>query len=234
VAPGLVLFIVLLALPALLHRVALAGDRHVTAKRWRGLPQVDEDDARRGYKTAQVLVAEDGSAATLSGITLGGSYRAEDRARCARRGCAAPGLDCECGFYAFKRRADALDLLRETLLANGLRHKALLTVELEGTVLQYEKGYRAERQRVLGVQLERICAVCRVHGHGSTATVLAASRQFRLPTYGRLPGVGAAGPATAGWWPVRPVCAEHVPDRSVVLGPSDLAGLLGTEVTWLP
>jgi hypothetical protein len=231
-APTLVLFVILLAMPALLHRVALAGHRRVTARRWLALAEESHEDARRGYKTAQLVLTPDGTAASMSGITLGGSYKAEDRARCAIRGCRAPGLDCECGFYAFKDRAEAVELLRATVACNGLRDKALLTVDLEGSVLEYERGYRGERQRVLGVQLERNCARCRDEGVGRRATCLAAARQFRVAPFVRY--LTPVAGATSGMLPVRPVCDHHVPERAVVLGLPELAGLLGTEVTWLP
>jgi hypothetical protein len=230
--PSLLLFVLLLAMPAVLHRVALAGERRITERKWLALPEEHDDEARRGYKTAQVLLAEDGSSATLSGITLGGSYKAEDRARCATRGCDPPGLDCDCGFYAYKERAEAVHLLRQTLGCNGLRDKALLTVELDGTVLEFERGYRGERQRVLGVQLERDCSVCRRDGVGRRATCLAAARDFRMPALARY--VTPAAASTRRLLPVRPVCAHHVPAGAIALGVPELAGLLAAEVTWLP
>jgi hypothetical protein len=232
VSPGLLLFFIVLILPAVLHGVASAGERRVTERRWLALPEERGDEARRGYKTAQVLVAADGTSATLAGITVGGRYKAEDRAHCANRGCEPPGLDCACGFYAFTSRAEAVELLRETLACNGLRDKALLTVELDGTVLQYERGYRGERQRVLGVQFERQCAGCRREGVGRPATHLAADSAFRLPTIARYVSPSVA--ASRGLLPVRPVCDEHLPMGAVVLGLPEVAGLLGTEVTWLP
>lgn len=231
-APTLVLFVILLAMPAVLHRVALAGHRRVTARRWMSLAEESDGDARRGYKTAQIVLSPDGSTATLSGVTLGGSYKAEDRARCTTRGCEAPGLDCECGFYAFKHRAEAVDLLRATIACNGLRDKALLTVDLDGSVLEYERGYRSERQRVLGVQLERDCSRCREHGVGRRATCLAAAREFRVTPFVRY--LAPIAGSTGGMLPLRAVCTHHVPERAVVLGLPELAGLLGTEVTWLP
>ncbi len=168
----------------------------------------------------------------MSGITLGGSYKAEDHARCAIRGCAAPGIDCECGFYAFKDRAEAIDLLRATVACNGLRDKALLTVDLEGSVLEYERGYRGERQRVLSVQLERDCARCRDEGIGRRATCIAAAREFRIAPFLRY--IAPVANTTAGKLPIKPVCERHVPPHAIVLGLPELAGLLGTEVTWLP
>lgn len=230
-APTLVLFVILLAMPAVLHHAAMAGDRRMRHRRWLSLEEEEGDEALRGWKTAQILVTPDGSRAELWGVTVGSSYTAEDRARCVRRDCDPPALDCDCGFYAFKRRAEAVDLLRQTLGCNGLRDKALLAVDLDGTVLQYERGYRAERQRVLGVQFERSCAGCRERGVGRRATCLAASPEFRVPPFGRL--LGMATPSS-GMLPVRPVCDEHVPDRGHAFGLAELAGLLRTDVGWLP
>jgi hypothetical protein len=232
VTHGLVLFVILLALPALLHRLARAGERRVTARRWLATEEQVEEEARRGYKTARVLVATDGSTATLAGVTLGGSYRVEDRARCRLRGCSPPAVDCDCGFYAFKKRAEALDLLRDTIPGWGLRDKALLTVDLDGDVLEYARGYRAEHQRVLSVDFEWACSGCRREGRSVRATRLAAARQFRPTPFGR--PVSAGSDPAAGMWPVRPVCDDHVPLGGIPMGLGDLAGLLGTEVRWLP
>lgn len=231
-APVVVLFVLLLVMPAVLHRVAAAGERRVRTRRWLALPEEQGEDARRGYKTAQVLVSADGTTARMWGITVGGSYGADDRARCIR-GCTPPALGCTCGFYALKRRDEALDLLRETLVVNGLRHKALLAVELDGSVLEYERGYRAERQRVMGVEFERGCSRCTDLGRPRLATTLAASRSHRISPFAR--ALGTTQPsARPKMLPVRPVCDEHVPDDAVVLTPGQLAGLLGAEVSWLP
>jgi hypothetical protein len=232
VAPSLLLFILLMAMPVVLQRVARAGEQRVRERRWLSLTEELDDEPRSGWKTAQILLAPDGSSATLWGITVGRAYRVEDRARCEVRGCEPPALDCDCGFYAYKHRADALDLLRYTLACNGLRDKALLAVELDGTVLEYERGYRAERQQVMGVQVERVCGSCRDRGVGRRATGLAASYDYRMPALARLTGTGSA--AASGLLPVRAVCDAHAPDRGHVFGIAELAGLLGTEVTWLP
>ncbi len=54
-----------------------------------------------------------------------------------------PDLDCACGFYA-------LDSVEE-VLSRYTRSFLFLEVELYGRVLKGEMGYRAEKQRVLGV-----------------------------------------------------------------------------------
>jgi hypothetical protein len=226
---GLLAVIVTLLLPPLLLRLLLAGERQARTRQWMALAEEVEEDARRGYKTAQVLVAPDGDEATLAGITHGGTYTVEARASCSSPGCSTPSPGCTCGFYAFKRREDAIELLRQTLAYNGLRHKALLTVDLDGSVLQYERGYRAERQRVLGIQFERECAIC-PSSAARRATCLAASRQFRVRPFPQPLGGTSSG---LSGWPVRPVCERHVPSGAMVLTPADVAGLLGTEVCWL-
>jgi hypothetical protein len=224
---GLVALLLLLLLPLAVQGVLLAGKRQARSRSWDGVEEELGVEARRGYKTAQVLIDARG-AATFAGITEGGAYRAEARASCARARCRAPAPECVCGFYAFKRRADALELLRQTLACNGLRHKALLTVELEGSVLQYERGYRAERQRVLAVAFEPECAF-RVRGAlPHPADRLVAVPTARARSLYAVPG-SPAGPGA----PLRPVCDDHVPTGARAFRPVELAGLLGTEVGWL-
>ena len=206
------------------------GHRRVRTRQWLALPEKHDDQARRGYKAAQVLITPDLTSARLKGITVGGSYTADDAASCVR-GCSPPALGCTCGFYALRRRDEALDLMRETLAANGLRHKALLTVELDGEVLQYERGYRGEHQRVMGVEFERVCARCSDLGRPRLASQLAAARSYRLSPFAR---TLAAPPSPATrMLPVRPVCDDHVPEGAIVLTLGELAGLLATEVSWL-
>jgi hypothetical protein len=52
-----------------------------------------------------------------------------------------PARDCECGIYAFKRRADAELLAREKVDGRPL---ALGRASLWGRVVETERGYRAE------------------------------------------------------------------------------------------
>ncbi len=53
----------------------------------------------------------------------------------------APSRDCECGIYAFKTRADALQLAREKVAQGPL---VLGRASLWGRVFETERGYRAE------------------------------------------------------------------------------------------
>lgn len=111
-----------------------------------------------------------------------------------------PQLDCSCGFYALKESVKPTE---------GI----VLEVELYGTVIVCERGYRAERQRVLGVTLPAKCgnALC--------------NKPATLVTF--------IDEVLAG------LCGEHaeLAERSPLLTPApaaDLAGILGTEVRFGP
>lgn len=57
---------------------------------------------------------------------------------------AAPHPNCTCGFYALPSKRD----LMMTYTAMG---NAVALVQLSGTVIEHEKGYRAERQTILQI-----------------------------------------------------------------------------------
>lgn len=112
------------------------------------------------------------------------------------------GVCQSCGFYAFADRDNAL-------LRDGT---ALLQVELSGTVIRHERGYRAGHQRVLGVWVERWCQLC----DRATATGL-------HPTTHRHPFTDGT--------PLEPRC-----DLCSVFDAwplADVANMLGCEVRWL-
>lgn len=67
-----------------------------------------------------------------------------------RAPCEAPGLDCECGFYALPSDISPWD--------EGSNYVTLL-VELSGKVIEHETGYRAEHQRVIECQIPP-CPFC--------------------------------------------------------------------------
>jgi hypothetical protein len=227
----LLLVLLLLVATPVVQWAALGLQRHIMRRTWRSLDKELLVEPPVAYKTAQVVVTPDGGHATLVGITTGVAYPAVAAAVCPRRRCDPPGLDCSCGFYAFKRRSEAVALLHETLAFNGLRHKVLLTVMLEGEVLQYERGYRAQRQTVLGVEFSALCHRCEQQGTRRTAELLATAASSPRPftTFG---GHGPSGwPATA--LPLRPVCSDHVPASSLTMNLAVVAGLLGTDVHWL-
>lgn len=81
-------------------------------------------------------------------------YLHTSTARCHRRHHAAPALDCTCGFHAVNGVAELPGVTK--VLADSV----VLVVELSGTVVQHERGYRGERQSVLGVQFPTRCSWC--------------------------------------------------------------------------
>lgn len=54
----------------------------------------------------------------------------------------APGLNCKCGFYGVKDKADAYGMF-------------VAEADFYGTVIEHEAGYRAEYQRILSVRVIR-------------------------------------------------------------------------------
>lgn len=91
-----------------------------------------------------------------------------------------------------------------------------LEVELSGTIIAYERGYRAQHQRVLAVWVDRTCYPC----------------GFGLPGKGR-PAEGLKiAPNGLVDTPVFPGCSACC--TSGLMSLSEVAGLLGTEVRWRP
>lgn len=118
----------------------------------------------------------------------------------------APGVSCQCGFYAWKTAAFAREYMKG--IPDGF---VLMQVELFGTVIQYERGYRAQRQRVLGVAIPSTCSASLC---GKPAVVV------DFPSIGRDTKY-------------RVLCAEHKPEYSLTcVGIADVANALGCEVTW--
>ena len=74
---------------------------------------------------------------------LGGVYLARDPHT-------APGLDCSCGFHALPPDVEPWGAGPDLVT---------LMVELSGTVVEHERGYRAEHQRVVEVQIPP-CPFC--------------------------------------------------------------------------
>lgn len=112
----------------------------------------------------------------------------------------APKWDCTCGFYALTDKPDYPEYGR-----------FIARVELFGTVIEAQHGYRASRQRVLSLEVFRECqAEDRVGDHCDRE-----ADGFQVTKGGNV-------------WPV---CATHAP-----LGYTELADLrakLGTEVKWV-
>lgn len=67
----------------------------------------------------------------------------------------APRLDCHCGFHGVPK-----DRLIDAYVDYQTASCADLEVELYGTVIACERGWRAEKQRVLAVHLDLDCHQC--------------------------------------------------------------------------
>ena len=215
------------ALPGLLFLV----ERRLRRRAWLSREEELSVDAQRAHKVALLLAEADGGRVLLGGITQGRAYVVDDEAACPRARCESPGLDCVCGFYALKDRSEAEDLLASNYPLRTAWNGALLTVELAGRVLQYERGYRAQYQRVLRVEIGPQCTRCLRRGEIRRATAVGGRpverREVVLGGSGRLHEPAARVP-------LRPVCPDHTPegDDAVVLDLAELANRLGTEVVW--
>lgn len=234
---------------------AVAGLRRLRAWIWHGnLPHalgalpvddVEAPDAPRGWKCAQILLSPDGEHARLAGITVGGTYGVEDRAVCVQgHDHTVPSLACDCGFYAYTRREHAVELLgRRTAPAGTAAVRTLLEVDLAGTVVEHERGYRSGEQSVLGVGVLPWCADCAERGVLTAATGMGTDGRPALAIPPLLLN-GRAPPEhlhptvrpLRSWSPLRPLCAgctarEGLDGRR--LSRSEIAARLGTEVTWL-
>jgi hypothetical protein len=241
----------------------------------RALPTESRGSADRptGAKVARIIAAPEGPQGSFLGLTVGGRYGSEGTATCEildgtlppprrwgrRRPPAAhrvPDLDCSCGFYAFKDRGRALDLLTDRPPVSRLFGTFLLEVDLAGTVVEFDRGFRAGQQRVLGVTVPPWCVACAADGEAVRATALAglAGRSLAAALQRELPRLPAAYRLAlsvhhsalldrlAGDAALRPVCDPHVeaddPEagwvgETVALELPELAARLGTEVRWL-
>jgi hypothetical protein len=239
------------------------------------LPTEDRPSHERpsGYKVARLVADPATGQASFLGLTLGGRYDPDDVAACEvlngslppprRWGQRripephdAPDLSCTCGFYALHRRGEATDLLAARPPVSRMFGPVLLEVDLAGTVVEFDRGYRASHQRVLGVQVPRWCLPCARLGRARPAKRVAGlfgaalERACRsdLPQHPQLYRFALAAHHVEvirrleGRAALRPVCDEHtaapVSDGSqlqatVVLELADLAAGLGTEVSWL-
>lgn len=122
-----------------------------------------------------------------------GTFAVEDEALCKKRvKHRAPALDCTCGFYALRTKP--------ALSARVHAREWLLEVELYGTVIAHEYGYRAQYQRVRSL----LAGFCWCEEPASTVVATRVeSRAPRLELY----------------------CAEHQPVATPLLG---FARALGT------
>jgi hypothetical protein len=231
-------------------------------------------DRPSGYKVARLVADPAGDGGGFLGLTVGGLYGHDMLAGCEVLGGSlppprrwgrrrppsphdAPDLGCSCGFYAYKDRAPATELLATRPPISRLFGTALLEVDLAGTVIEFDRGFRASHQRVLGVQIPHWCVPCASDGAaqrarrvaGLSGDPLAEALQAEVP---RLPSVyrlavtvhhKALFERLAGRAALRPVCDKHTSSAStaegsgsaptVILELADLAARLGTEVRWL-
>jgi hypothetical protein len=242
----------------------------------RALPTERRDSVDRpvGYKVARLVADPSSPDGGFLGLTVGGLYASESVAGCevldgslppprrwwrrtAPEPHTAPELRCSCGFYAFTDVADAAELLSTRPPVGRLFGTALLEVDLAGTVVEFDRGYRGARQRVLGVELPHWCVPCAAEGAAEPARRvlgLAGSRLAagledetpRLSSVYRLAVIvhhAALLQRLDGRAALRPVCDRHtraVGDAAdgadgevVVLELPELAARLGTEVRWL-
>jgi len=222
-----------LVLPLLARGLAEAAQRRSRRRVWGEHDPDTSLDALRGYKVAQLIVGADGSA-WLAGVTSL-RYGVDTLAACRRRHCQPPGLDCRCGFYAFRERTRALDLLGRLSVRHPARSYVLLSVDMDGSVLEYALGYRAQRQRVLHIEIPNVCMRCLREGRVEPSAALVAHPQFRGEQllYERTLLARVALPV--GSAPVRPLCEAHLPDGDDGrLDVATLRSLYATEVSLLP
>lgn len=111
------------------------------------IPTEKRDDPIRAWRLA-ANVREENGVVLFRGIT-GPEYTMDDRAICLLKPgrhhwVDIPVINCSCGFHAMKPGAMLLD--PEYMLWH-----ILLEVELYGRVLEAQRGYRAQHQRILQV-----------------------------------------------------------------------------------
>jgi hypothetical protein len=182
----------------------------------------------------------------LIGVSVGGVYRSEDVAECALGGAhRAPDLDCHCGFYAFADRGHATRLLGGTAAFDGTSViTALGQVDLYGTVIRHEHGFRAERQQLLSLHLLPYCSDCASIGRSRRPVVLGGGplparigSSVEVSTDSYLRGMKAPR-RLPSWTPLRPLCGDCAEVTAVVgqhpaLSLTEVSAALGTEVGWL-
>jgi hypothetical protein len=116
--------------------------------------------------------------------------------------------DCSCGWYAMKDKSDCLQAYKTRMTSSPYEMNAwLLEVDLWGTVVEGERGYRGEYQRVLSVQPAGKPEMTITH---QNQLFLAGTQILYRPIYRGL----------------------MMPPMKPVLRVADLASRLGTEVLW--
>lgn len=124
-------------------------------KKAENLPESDLFSLDQANMCGFKVVALTGEFPTFTGIT-GDTYSKDDSATCKLSPEHVPPVsNCECGFYAFKNRADAQF---ELSIHPGL---FLVDVDLFGLGFEHKYGFRAESQRVNEIILPRRCMRCK-------------------------------------------------------------------------
>lgn len=227
----LIAMLVLIPLPLVVESMTRARRRRTRKARWAGHDIHACDHPFRGYKVAQLVVGPDD--AWLAGV-MGSRYTVDDHATCLRHACSPPGVSCFCGFYGFRERARALDLVDRLASIQPSRSYVLLTVDLDGDVLEYEHGFRAQRQRVVRIEIGDRCQTCARSGHRTAASWVTHPR-FRSEQLFAQQHLVSRCALPLGSAPIRPLCDPHTPStlarRHTLL---ELRDLTGTEVTILP
>lgn len=227
----LIAMLVLVPLPLAVECLTRARRRRTRQARWEGHDIHACDQPFRGYKVAQLIVGN--GRAWLAGV-MGARYDVDDHARCLRGDCAPPGLSCFCGFYAFRDRTQALELIDRLGSIQPTRSYVLLTADLDGDVLEYEHGYRAQRQRIVRIEVADRCQPCAREGMSAAACPITHPR-FRSEQLFAQQDLVSRSAMPLGSAPLRPLCERHTPAtlarRHTLL---ELRGLIGTEVMTLP
>ena len=204
-------------------------DRRRRERKLQKLPERTSPDPIPGVKVAYPMV-KDGRV-VFHALVFPKVYGVEAEASCAlghihrmagiEHG-PAPRKGCTCGFYAWKpshaRRARPERSIPGRRVTWGevrkrsnhsVRSMCVLDVELLGKVMAFERGYRAQRQRVMSVSMGTECVLCGKRARGFTAGTFV---------------VGTKRATT-----IHPTCGCQMPMRWSL---SDLANMAGTEVRW--
>jgi len=226
-----VLLVLMVVVLVLLLRAVGSVDPDIPSE---GISEGTSDEPILAVKRAHIRLSPDGDEATLTGLTAGSRYAADATASCPR-GCPEPRPTCRCGFYAMRSDVEARNLAHEATWARRAEPLSVrLDVELSGVVLEYDLGYRAQRQRVIEVGIPDRCVPCAEQGiDRQAAGMIARPRQVGS----HLAGTGnpyLGDPSLRTWSELRSACLDHWVSEpgwpAVSLG--QLTDLLDTTVTW--
>jgi hypothetical protein len=194
------------------------------------LPSRQQVDTIRAFKLAQ-LVAVDGRV-KFQGAGSRVLYEGDDVASCEKDKVGWGGFSflgdhevpdprCTCGFYGVPHK-HAKEVMADYQSGTFCR----LEVELFGRVIKHERGYRAQRQRVLSVAVLRRChTIGPVQAQGGFTIWSGQGGGGEVKCSNRAMGLRV----DAG--NVVPSCGSHAPLGFAPL--TDVAQMLGTEVRWV-